>query len=193
MIRPILAYGHPMLLRSCEEIGADFPDLEQLIVDMWQTMESAHGCGLAASQIGVPARLFIVDSQTSFEHMDPVDRRFFVEHGDSGIREIFINARILERSLETWEDEEGCLSIPNLSDTISRSWSVRVAYQDKEFRSVERSFYGLTARMIQHEYDHTEGVLYLEYLPKRSLQLIQRKLHKIVTGKIKPHYPMKFL
>ncbi|WP_291911964.1 peptide deformylase [Chitinophaga sp. CB10] len=189
MKRPILAYGHSILKQPCHEIDRDYPQLNTLIADMWETMKNANGCGLAAPQIGLPIRLFIVDSQSTFEAADHSD---YFAPGDTGITETFINATILSRSADAWEDEEGCLSIPNLQYPVKRPWTITIQYYNGQFEQQVRTFSGATARMIQHEYDHTEGILYLDYLKPLARKLMASKLQRIMKGQITPRYPMKF-
>jgi peptide deformylase len=193
MKRPILAYGHSILKQKCNDIEKDYPELDKLIADMWETMENANGCGLASPQIGLPIRLFIVDSKTTFENLDEQDQGIYFEKNDSGIKEIFINAKIIQRSEELWEDEEGCLSIPNLFYKVKRNWAITIEYYNRNFEKQIRTFSGTTARMIQHEYDHTEGILYLDYLKPLTKKLLEGKLKKIARGQIKTRYPMKFV
>lgn len=192
MIRPILAYGNSELRQVCKEIGKDFPGLEELICDMWETMKNANGCGLAAPQIGLPIRLFVVDSKTTFENLHEKERKAYFPEDDYGIKETFINARIIERSDELWDEDEGCLSIPDLSQRVKRPWTITIEYLDKDFRPHLKTFSGSTARMIQHEYDHTQGILYLDYLKPMTRTLMEGKLKKVIKGKIQPEYPMKF-
>jgi len=133
MKRAILAYGHSILKQKCNDIEKSYPELDKLIVDMWETMKNANGCGLASPQIGLPIRLFIVDSKTTFENLDEADKEIYFEKDDSGIMETFINAKIIERSEQLWEDEEGCLSIPNLSQPVKRHWTITIEYYNKDF------------------------------------------------------------
>src|SRR5690606_865506 len=123
MTRSILAYGHSILKQRCNDIEKNPPELNNLIADMWETMQNANGCGLAAPQVGFPVRLFIVDSKTTFENLEEADRKIYFDQDDQGITETFINAKIIERSAELWEDEEGCLSIPNLFQKVTRPWA----------------------------------------------------------------------
>src|SRR5690606_30769639 len=124
MKRAILAYGHSILKQKCNDIEKSYPKLEELIADMWETMKNASGCGLASPQIELPIRLFIVDSKSTLENLDEEDRAFYYPQDDKGIMETFINAKIIERSEEFWEDEEGCLSIPNLFNNVQRNWTI---------------------------------------------------------------------
>lgn len=193
MKRPILAYGHSILKQKCSDIEKDYPELDKLIADMWETMENANGCGLASPQIGLPVRLFIVDSKSTFDSLGEEDRKFYFPQDDKGIMETFINAKIIQRSEELWEDEEGCLSIPNLFYKVKRNWAITIEYYNRNFEKQIRTFSGTTARMIQHEYDHTEGILYLDYLKPLTKKLLEGKLKKIARGQIKTRYPMKFV
>lgn len=188
---PILAYGHTMLREKCKEIDNSYPNLDTLIHNMWETLHGANGCGLAAPQVNLPIRLFLVDSKTTYEHMDDEERTTYFEPGDTGIVETFINARITERSAKTWTDAEGCLSIPKLAEDVERPWSITIEYVDTAFQPQKKTFHGATARMIQHEYDHTEGILYLDYLKPLKRKLLSGKLNKISKGTIKAKYPMK--
>ncbi len=193
MKRAILAYGHSILKKKCNEIEKDYPELDKLIADMWETMKNANGCGLASPQIGLPIRLFIVDSKTTFENLDEADRKIYFDKDDKGIMETFINAKIVERSEQFWEDDEGCLSIPNLPQKVKRNWAIVIEYYNQNFEKKIRSFSGTTARMIQHEYDHTEGILYLDHLKPLTRKLMESKLKKVVKGQIKTNYQMKFV
>lgn len=159
---------------------------------MWQTMQHANGCGLAAPQLGILLDLFVVDSHTTYKHMDAIDRTSLFEASDTGIRETFINAHIIEQSPQVWTDDEGCLSIPGLSAPIERPWHITVEYYDASFQKHTKQFSGLTARMIQHEKDHTLGRLYLDYLSPLERKLIHRKLEHIQRGQVKAKYPMRF-
>jgi len=193
MKRSILAYGHHILKQKCNDIEKDYPELDKLIADMWETMENANGCGLASPQIGLPVRLFIVDSKSTFDNLGEEERKFYFPQDDKGIMETFINAKIIQRSEELWEDEEGCLSIPNLFYKVKRNWAITIEYYNRNFKKQIRTFSGTTARMIQHEYDHTEGVLYLDYLNPLTKRLMASKLQKILKGQIVPTYPMNFI
>lgn len=178
MILPIIRYGNPVLRRLSASIEQPSEELDRLIENMWETLYYAKGCGLAACQVNQPLNLFLVDSATTFERMDNNERDVFF-NGEPGIRETFINAQIIFRSKETWTDEEGCLSIPGLYQPVKRPWSIRVAYTDRQFVPQTREFSGLTARMIQHEYDHTQGVLYLDHLKPLTKKLLEKKLTRI--------------
>ncbi|MGN6509838.1 MAG: peptide deformylase [Chitinophaga sp.] len=189
----ILAYGHAMLRQPCADIPPGDPALAGLISDLWETMYHADGCGLAAPQVGKPFRLFVVDSRSTFEQLDEESRAQYFHPGDEGIRETFINARIVDRSGIVREDEEGCLSIPGITANVRRSWSVTVEYLDGELIPRSQTFHGMTARMIQHEYDHTEGVLLTDRIGSITKKLLAGKLRKIEKGRVKTRYPMKFI
>ena len=193
MIQPILAYGHNILRQKCIDIEKDYPGLDHLIADMWDTMENASGCGLAAPQIGLPVKLFVVDSKTTFEHTKEAEKEMYFEKDDKGIVEAFINARIIERTGRVWEDEEGCLSIPGLLQPVKRHWIITIEYYNQHFEQQKRTFSGMTARMIQHEYDHIEGILYLDHLKPLTKKLMETKLKKIMKGQVAVKYPMKFV
>lgn len=192
MTLPILSYGHSILRQPCDEIDRDYPALDVLIGNMWETLYEANGCGLAAPQVNLPIRLFLVDSQTTYENLNNQERKEYFS-GDTGIKEVFINARITEKSDEIWTDTEGCLSIPTLAEEVKRPWSITITYYDRQFQKHTKTFSGATARIIQHEFDHTEGVLYLDYLQPIRRTLLKNKLKKIAAGKVKVKYPMKFL
>ncbi len=192
MILSIIAYGHAILRQECTDIDEHYPDLQQLVDNMWQTMYGAKGCGLAASQVNHRIRLFIIDSVQTFTNLSPEERNDYFD-GDKGIQETFINARIIDSSHKTWIDEEGCLSIPTLSAEVERPWSITIEYLDRSLQPQTATFNGITARMIHHEYDHTEGILYLDYLKPLKRTLFKSKLEKIKKGKIKAAYSMSFL
>ena len=191
MILPILSLGHRMLKEKCQNISPDYPNLHQLISNMWETMQRADGSGLAAPQIGQPIRLFIVDSKSTYENMEESDRKAYYAEDDQGIMETFMNARIIERSEHCWEDEEGCLSIPGLSQRVKRPWTITIEYDNPHFEKQKRTYSGTTARIIQHEYDHIDGILYIDHLMPLTKRLINAKLQRIIKGQINAKYPMK--
>ncbi|MEK6451895.1 MULTISPECIES: peptide deformylase [Myroides] len=187
----IVAYGNKALKEDCTEVTADYPELNQLVDNMWETMQNADGCGLAAPQIDKTIQLFVVDSVVMFENADEQERKINFVNGDTGIKETFINARIIGKSDETWDDIEGCLSIPDVFKRVNRPWSITIEYFDREFKPQTKTFYGTTARIIQHEYDHTRGVLFVDRLSSLTKKLISKKLDKIVKGKVFTDYKMK--
>lgn len=160
----ILAYGNTILKQKCLQIKENAPEIQKLVTDMWDTMENANGCGLASPQIGKTLQLFVVDSQITYKNLDTEDQILYFGKDDKGIKETFINAKITHSSKETWEDYEGCLSIPGLSQKVKRPWGITIEYQDQNFTKHTKTFTGLTARIIQHEYDHTLGILYTDHL-----------------------------
>jgi peptide deformylase len=193
MILPILSYGHPILKTRCPQVANNQAGLFSLIEDMWETMYNAKGCGLAAPQVNRSLQLFIVDSKSTFETLKPAERAFYFGEDDKGIVETFINASIVHRSTETWEEEEGCLSIPNLARPVTRPTAITIEYYDREFVRQRRTFTGATARTVQHEYDHTQGILFLDYLNPLARKLLGSKLRKISAGLIPAKYSMIYL
>ena len=182
MILPIYAYGQPVLRKVAKDITPDYPDLSQLIADMWETMENANGVGLAAPQIGRDIRLFVIDSHPMQEEGEE----------DLGLRRVFINAEIIEEAGDDCSYAEGCLSIPDVSGDVERPEEVTLRYVDEEFREHTETFTGMNARVIQHEYDHIDGILFTELLKPLKKRMIKRKLEKIRKGEISPKYRMKF-
>jgi len=190
MILPIVPYGKSVLRQKCKEIDQHYPDIEKLIEDMWETLYPADGSGLAAPQVNHPIKLFIVDSKIMFDKMDPEDSAEYF-YGDEGIKETFINAKITEYSDDFWVEEEGCLSIPSLSEEIKRSWTITIEYFDRNFQKQIKTFSGTTARVIQHEYDHTNGKLYIDYVNPIKRKLLAGKLGKITKGQVETKYKME--
>jgi peptide deformylase len=190
MILPIVSYGKSILRQKCKDIDSSYPDLQKLIDDMWETLYPAGGTGLAAPQVNHAIKLFIVDSKEMFNKMDAEDQAEFFE-GDQGIQETFINAKIIDESEEYWTEQEGCLSIPTLAEDVDRPWTITIEYFDRDFQKHTKTYSGTTARVIQHEYDHTQGKLYLDYVNPLKRQLLKGKLLKISKGEIKGKYPMR--
>lgn len=182
MVLPIVAYGDPVLKELGKEISPDYPKLNELIENMYETMYTAHGVGLAAPQIGLAIRLFIVDC-SPFEEEEPHLADF---------KKTFINAEILEEEGEEWFFNEGCLSIPEVREDVSRQPKITIRYYDENFQEHTETYEGLAARVIQHEYDHIEGILFTEYLSPLRKQLIKRRLSDIMNGKVNPGYRMRF-
>ncbi|WP_143308334.1 peptide deformylase [Chitinophaga vietnamensis] len=173
MILPIVAYGSNILRRICDPVTHQTPALPQLTLDMWDTLRRAGGVGLAAPQLGKALRLFVINSETH------------------DFRQAFLNPVIIDQSETMTTDTEGCLSIPGIWEDISRPESILIRYEDENFIFRENAFHGDLARMIQHEYDHINGKLMIDYLPPLRKQLLQHKLKMISTGKIRAPYPMK--
>lgn len=190
---PILSYGHPILREQCEPVTPQHQGVGLLIDNMWETMYNAQGCGLSASQVNVAWQIFIVDSKTTYQGLKPDERAYYFHEADTGIIETFINAKMVDQSVENWEDLEGCLSIPNLARPVSRPVTVTIEYQDRNFINQVKTFSGATARMVQHEFDHTRGILYLDYLAPLTRRLLENKLRKISAGLLPASYLMNYL
>ena len=182
MVFPIVAYGDPVLRKVGVEITKDYPDLQQLIDNMFETMEKSRGVGLAAPQIGKSIRLFVIDSTRMYDEGEE----------NEGLREVFINAKIIEESGDEWGYEEGCLSIPGIRDDVYREETIVVQYYDRNFKFHEKEFTGLTARVIQHEYDHIEGKLFIDHLKPLKKSMLKGRLENISKGKVSVDYKMKF-
>jgi peptide deformylase len=178
MIYPIVIYGDPVLRKTAEDITKDYPDLQKLIFDMYETMHAANGVGLAAPQIGKAIRLFVIDSSK-------------MEEDEPGVKMAFINAEIIEESEEEWKFEEGCLSIPGIRDKVERPEEIRIKFLDENFRAHDEVFNGIAARVIQHEYDHIEGVLFTDHLTAFKKNLIKGKLTALSKGEVEAFYPYK--
>ncbi len=189
MILPIVAYGDPILKQVCEPIDSDYSDLEELIENMFETMYEANGVGLAAPQIGRDIRLFIVDASpfADDEELDEEERKSLAD-----FKHVFINAEIIDESGEPWDFEEGCLSIPDIREFVSREPEITIAYQDQNFNKHERTFNGLAARVIQHEHDHTEGILFTDHIGAFRRRMLKGKLQDITNGNITSRYKMRF-
>ena len=185
MILPIIAYGSSVLRKECEEIDASYPELTKLIANMFATMENANGIGLAAPQIGLGVRLFIIDSTPLTEDEE---NKTAVE----AVRKVFINPEIMEEEGKEWKFNEGCLSIPEIREDVYRKPDIEIGYFDENFQYHEDKFSGIVARIIQHEYDHIEGTLFVDYLSPLKKRLLKRKLTEIAEGKISVDYKMKF-
>jgi len=190
MILPIVAYGSPVLRKVCEEIGPDYPGLEKLIADMWETMYNSNGVGLAAPQVNVPIRLFTIDSEQIFLHQEEDEKGRYPD--EPGYKGVFINAHIVDLSGNEWSYNEGCLSIPKIREDINREEQVTLEYLDEQFTPLTRTFIGLTARIILHEYDHIEGRLFIDRLKPLKRKLLKRRLDDISKGKVKVDYRMVF-
>jgi peptide deformylase len=190
MILPIVAYGHPVLREVAKPIGPDYPQLDKLIEDMWETMYGSNGVGLAAPQVNRSIRLFVVDSTQIFDNMDEDDQ---VDYPDKpGLKQVFINARIISLNGEEWSYNEGCLSIPKIREDIIRNEEVMLEYQDENFDTHTKTFNGITARVILHEYDHIEGKLFIDRISLLKRKLIKGKLDDISRGKVRVDYRMMF-
>lgn len=184
MILPIVVYGYPILKQKAKNIDSNFENLKNLIDNMWQTMYHAQGIGLAAPQINQSIRLFIVDT------LQLKDRKND-EPNFMGIKKVFINPTILEESGKEWKYEEGCLSIPGIRENVERLSTITIQYQDENFELLTETYDGINARVIQHEYDHIDGVLFIDRIKPLAKKLIQPKLNKIARGDFKADYRTK--
>jgi peptide deformylase len=181
MIKPVYVYGSPVLRKVSTEIASDHPKLKELIADMFETMSNSDGIGLAAPQIGIPIRLFVIDA-SPLEEDHPELKDF---------KRVFINPKIVERSENQVLYNEGCLSIPNLREDVDRPDSITIQYVDENFNEHEDYFDGIAARVIQHEYDHLEGILFTDRVSPIRRQLLKSKLNAITKGKFSASYKVK--
>ena len=184
MILPIYVYGWPLLRKKSEEVTPDYPDLQPLIANMFETMYQAEGCGLAAPQVGINIRMFVVDGAPWADEKNPNDMlRTF--------KRVFINPEILERSGEELSDNEGCLTFPKLRESVKRPTKVKITYMDEHFKRQTEEFEGMASRIVQHEYDHIEGIFYIDRLSPLRRKLISAKLNAIAKGKTDCAYKIK--
>ena len=189
MVLPIIAYGDPVLRKVATDISPDYPNLNTLIANMYDTMNYAYGVGLAAPQIGLPIRLFVVDTAPFADDDDLTEEeRTFL----SNFKKTFINAKITEETGDKWLFNEGCLSIPGVREDVSRQKQITIEFVDEQFTPQQLTLTGLAARVVQHEYDHIEGILFTDKLSSFKKQLIKGKLTNISKGKVKVDYRMKF-
>ena len=179
---PVYLYGHPVLRAENANLTPDYPELDKLIDDMYETMYASEGVGLAAPQIGRNIKLVVIDA-------DPVGDNF---EECKGVKLTFINPTVTVLDGDKVSRAEGCLSLPDLSENVSRVEHVRVDWLDRDFKPVSREFSGFLARIIQHECDHLSGKLYIDHISPIRKQLIRNKLNNIITGRIRPDYPARF-
>ena len=190
MILPIVAYGHPVLRKVASDITAGYPQLDKFIEDMWETMYASNGVGLAAPQVNKDIRLFVVDTLQMFNGMNEEEQK---EYPDApGLKAVFINAHIAVLEGDEWPYNEGCLSIPKIREDIYRQESVTLNYVDEYFQPQTKTFAGLTARVILHEYDHIEGKLFIDHISALKRKLLKGKLNDITKGKVNVDYKMMF-
>jgi peptide deformylase len=189
MILPIIAYGDPVLKKVGIHINKDYPDFELLLENMFDTMYNASGVGLAAPQIGLAIRLFLVDTTPFSDDEDLTDAE---QIALNGFKRIFINAKITKEEGDEWAFNEGCLSIPDVREDVFRQSKITIEYLDENFESHTETFDGLIARVIQHEYDHIEGILFTDKLSSLKKRLIKGRLSNISKGKIDVDYRMRF-
>lgn len=189
MILPIVAYGDPVLRKKATDISQDYKNLDTLIENMYETMYQAQGVGLAAPQIGLPIRLFIIDCEpfSNDEELTEDEQKSLSE-----LKQTFINAKILEETGDEWAFNEGCLSIPDVREDVFRKEKITISFYDENFIQQTKTYDGLAARVIQHEYDHIEGILFTDKLSSLKRRLIKSKLTNISKGKIEVDYRMKF-
>ena len=188
MILPIVGYGDPVLRKVGEEITPDYPNLSETIANMYDTMYNACGVGLASQQVGLNIRLFVIDTTPFSDDSDlPIDEQKQL----NGFKRTFINAKMLKEEGELWSFNEGCLSIPDVREDVYRHERITIEYCDENFNVKTEVFDGLIARVIQHEYDHIEGILFTDYLSPLKKKLIKRKLENITKGKIVTDYKIK--
>jgi peptide deformylase len=190
MILPIVAYGAQVLRTKGKQIDSDYPGLDKLIEDMWETMYESSGVGLAAPQVNKPIRLFVIDSTQIFTNLEDDEKGKYPD--GPGLKEVFINAKIVKLNGEPWSYAEGCLSIPKIREEILRNEEVELEYDDQQFQHHTKIFNGLTARVILHEYDHIEGKLFIDYLKPLKRKLLKGKLDDISKGRISVDYKMSF-
>jgi peptide deformylase len=189
MILPIYGYGEPVLRKVGEDISADYPNLKEIIQNMYETMYNAYGVGLAAPQVGMAIRLFVIDTEPfcdseNITNEEQEKLRLF--------KQTFINAKILKEEGEEWGFNEGCLSIPDVREDVYRKEQITIEYFDENFNKKTEVYDGLIARVIQHEYDHIEGILFTDKIAMLKKTLIKKKLQNIMDGKARPDYRMKF-
>lgn len=189
MILPIVGYGDPVLRKVGESVSADYPNLKETIANMYETMYNAFGVGLAAPQVGLSIRLFVIDTTPFGEDEElPIEEQKQL----SGFKRTFINAKMLNEEGELWGFNEGCLSIPEVREDVYRHEKITIEYYDEDFNVKTEVFEGLIARVIQHEYDHIEGILFTDLISSLKKKLIKKKLQNIMDGKTRPDYRMKF-
>lgn len=189
MVLPITAYGDPVLRKKASDISEDYPNLKELIENMWDTMYGAYGVGLAAPQVGLPVRIFMVDTSPFADDEDLSEEE---KKELTDLKKVFINAKIIEEWGDEWAFNEGCLSIPDVREDVFRKPGIRIEYFDENFNRQTEEYKGLAARVIQHEYDHIEGILFTDKLSSLKKRLIKGKLANISKGKIQVDYRMKF-
>ncbi len=183
MIKPIIAYGNPILRKVAIDIDKDYPDLQQLVQTMFDTMYASDGVGLAAPQIGLSIRMFVIDAAAFAEDYPEA----------KGFKKVFINAHFVEESGKEWVFNEGCLSFPGIHEDVSRKANVTLRYLDENFEEHTETFSGICARVVQHEYDHLDGKCFVDRLGALQRRLLQRKLTNITEGKVHTNYKIKFV
>ncbi len=191
MVYPIVAYGDPVLRKVAQDIEPGTLDVKQLAEDMYETMYNAAGVGLAAPQIGMNIRMFVVDGRPLNES-DEADEDEEPDPSLEDFKKVFINAEILEEDGDEWAFEEGCLSIPGIRADVYRPEFIKIRYFDENWNEFEEEYEGMAARIIQHEYDHIDGILFTDHLPAIKKRVLKNKLLEITKGKVSTDYKMKF-
>jgi peptide deformylase len=189
MILPIYGYGDPVLRKVGADISTDYPNLQEVIVNMYETMYNAYGVGLAAPQVGLAIRVFVIDTEP---FSDSEDLSKEEQNQLKGFKQTFINAKMLKEEGEEWVFNEGCLSIPDVREDVYRKEKITLEFYDENFNKKTEVYDGLIARVIQHEYDHIEGILFTDKIAMLKKTLIKKKLQNIMDGKARPDYRMKF-
>lgn len=189
MILPIVGYGDPVLRKVCENVTSEYPNLTDIISNMYDTMYNAYGVGLAAPQVGIAIRIFVIDTEpfSDSEDLTPEEQEQL-----KGFKQTFINAKMIKEEGEEWSFNEGCLSIPDVREDVYRNEKITIEFCDENFNTVTKVYDGLIARVIQHEYDHIEGVLFTDKISTLKRTLIKKKLQNIMDGKARPDYRMRF-
>ena len=182
MILPIYIYGHPVLRKETQDIDASYPNLKELVDNMYETMYNADGVGLAAPQVGLVDRIFVIDLSPLADEESPQYE---------GLKKTFINARIINRSGDVSSIEEGCLSIPGINESVPRPDTIEIEYLDENLEPHTETFSGFTARVIQHEYDHIDGILFIDHISAIRKRLIKAKLTNMTKGKVSCHYKVR--
>lgn len=182
MILPIYIYGHPVLRKVTKDINASYPNLKELIDNMYETMYNADGVGLAGPQVGLEDRIFVIDLSPLADEENP-------QYKD--LKKAFINARITSRSGDTASTEEGCLSIPGIHESVPRQDQIEIEYLDENLQPHSETYTGFTARVIQHEYDHIDGILFTDHISAIRKRLIKSKLTNMTKGKVSCHYRVR--
>ncbi len=190
MILPIVGYGDPVLRKLCEEVTKENSELTDILANMYETMYNACGVGLAAPQVGLPIRVFVVDTDP-FSDSDDISPEEATAL--KGFKKTFINAKMILEEGEEWSFNEGCLSIPDVREDVFRHEKITIEYYDEDFNKKTESYNGIIARVIQHEYDHIEGILFTDKISAFKKQLNKKKLQNIMEGKARPDYRMKLV
>ena len=188
MILPIVAFGDPVLRKKAVNISKDYDGLEMLLDSMFETMYASHGVGLAAPQVNHAIRLFVIDTEQVYGNYDEEERKIF--SGEIGFKKVFINARITATTGNSWTCDEGCLSLPGFREEVTRDDEITITYQDEQFNSFTETYRGLNARVIQHEYDHIEGKLFIDHISLLKRKMLKKKLDDISLGRVKAGYKM---